>query len=783
MPIVVDAAPRSLEEKQLARRTLRALVSAAIAVPTPQPGRKPSLWARMLDAVPHGRELSQTQWDQRHRAILILLIAYAAGLVAFGRYRGYDYGHLAVDSGGVLLFTLLAAQPFGGRRLRSALASFALLSCAALGVHLSGGRIEAHFAFFVVISILMLYQDWLPFLIAIAYVVGEHGIVGVLIPASVYANPDAQANPWAWAAIHGAFVVAASAANLVHWRLSEDDLRRAQRSDRSYRRLFSGNPQPMWVYDVQTLAFLDVNDAAVSHYGYTREEFLGMTLRDIRPPEDIPAWTESINSIAGDVDGSGPWRHLTKRGDVILARISAHPVHFGDRAAYHAMAEDVTERESLAAQLRHQAFHDPLTGLPNRALLLDRLYVMLQHAQRSRSTVAVLFCDLDGFKPINDSLGHGAGDELLRRTGERFTQTLRAEDTLSRVGGDEFVAVCEVEDEDAAMRVAGKLCDALEPAFVLDGHQVRLSVCVGIALATGDAQPAEELVRNADIAMYRAKRRGRGGFEIFDASMYRRALQRLALEQEMRPALGKDEFRVHYQPLVCAGDRGLHSFEALVRWQHPEHGLVPPLDFIGIAEDSGFILTLGAWVLGESCRQLSEWSTVGMENVGIGINLSARQLADAGLCGYIESTLEATGVRPEALVLEVTESVLMANVHASYEALAAIKELGIGVSIDDFGTGYSSLAYLSKMPLDFLKIDGSFVREIETNDRSRIVASTVVDLAAKLAVRTVAEGVETEGQAVILEELGCDLLQGFHLGRPEAAPVIAQRWAKEPSAA
>ncbi len=315
--------------------------------PVPTAKRKASLWTRMLEAVPHGRELSEAQWERRHRGIIILLVAYAAGLVAFGRYRGYGWGHLAIDGGGVLFFTAMAAQPFGGRRVRSALASFALLSCAALGVHLSGGRIEAHFAFFVVISILMLYQDWMPFLIAIAYVVGEHGIVGVVVPASVYANPDAQANPWAWAAIHGAFVVAASVANLVHWRLSEDDLQRAQRSERSYRRLFSGNPQPMWVYDEELLAFLDVNEAAVAHYGYSREEFLGMTLRDIRPPEDLAVWTESFRSMTGGVELSGPWRHLTKRGDIILARISTHPVQFGDQEAYHAMAEDVTERELM----------------------------------------------------------------------------------------------------------------------------------------------------------------------------------------------------------------------------------------------------------------------------------------------------------------------------------------------------------------------------------------------------------------------------------------------------
>ncbi len=454
---------------------------SATAVP---PRRlRPAVWTRALDALPHGRELSQPQWDQRHRAILVILGFYAAGLVAFGRYRGYSWTHLAVDGGGVVVLTLMAAQPFGGRRVRSSLASLALLTCAAVGVHLSGGRIEAHFAFFVVISILMLYQDWLPFLLAIAFVVGEHGVIGVILPASVYATPDAQADPWMWAAIHGAFVLAASAANLAHWRLSEDDLRRAQASDRSYRRLFSGNPQPMWVFDAETLDFLDVNDAAVHHYGYSRQEFLDMTLRDIRPPEDIPALTEIVTTLTTGVDGSGPWRHITKQGEVILARISAHPVLFDEREAFHVIAEDVTEREALAAQLRHQAFHDPLTGLPNRALLLDRLFVMQQHAQRSRCAVAVLFCDLDGFKPINDSLGHAVGDDLLRCAADRLTATLRAEDTLSRVGGDEFVAICEVDDEDAAMRLAQRLCAALDAPFELDGHHVSVSASVGVALA------------------------------------------------------------------------------------------------------------------------------------------------------------------------------------------------------------------------------------------------------------------------------------------------------------
>jgi diguanylate cyclase (GGDEF)-like protein/PAS domain S-box-containing protein len=738
-------------------------------------GTWPAAWRRLGAALPQGRDLSAADWDRRHRAIVVILGFYTVGLVAFGVLRGAPPLHVILDTSGVVLLTAAAAQPWGGRRLRSTLASLALLTAASVGVHLSGGSIEAHFAFFVVISLLMLYQDWLPFLIAIAFVVAEHGIGGIFIPTAIYNHPAAQSEPWLWAGIHGAFVLAASAANLAHWRLSEDDLRKAQASDRSYRRLFAGNPQPMWVFDTETHRFLDVNDAALSHYGYTRDEFLRMSVMDLRPAEDRAKLAETIAATRDEVDGSGPWRHLTKSGDVILARISAHPVQFGERSALHVMAEDVTERELLSEQLRHQAFHDLLTGLPNRALLVDRLSVLLQHVRRSGSVVAVFFCDLDGFKPVNDSLGHAVGDELLSRAATRLAGVLRSEDTLARVGGDEFIAACEVQDELAAVHLAQRLTTSLDQPLEFGGHQVRLSASVGIAIGT-DPRSAEELVRNADIAMYRAKRETRGGFAMFDQSMHSRMTERLSLEQELRPAIGRDEFRIHYQPLVSAQDRQLHSFEALVRWEHPRLGMVPPADFIGIAEDSGFILTLGAWVLGEACRQLGEWHGRGLPQVGMGVNVSAHQLADPGLCGYLESTLRSTGLAPERLTLEVTESVLMANMEASFEVLHAIKSLGVSVSIDDFGTGYSSLAYLSRMPLDFLKIDRSFVSELETNPRARIVATTVVNLARELGVQSVAEGVETEAQGGILVGLGCDLLQGYHFGRPQPAALAAAMW-------
>ena len=274
------------------------------------------------------------------------------------------------------------------------------------------------------------------------------------------------------------------------------------------------------------------------------------------------------------------------------------------------LAEDITDREALLDQLRHQAFHDSLTGLPNRALLVDRLSVMLERIGRTGSKAAVLFCDLDGFKPINDSLGHAVGDELLRQTARRFAQNLRAADTLARLGGDEFVIVCEVDDEAGAVQLAQRLGASLIQPMDLKGHEVRVSTSIGIAIAGEPGARADELVRNADIAMYRAKDRGRGEIEVFASGMHGRAVQRLRLEQDLRPAMGRGEFELYYQPLVGAADHELTGFEALMRWNHPTRGLIPPGEFIEIAEDSGFIVTLGAWALGEACRQLAEWSAL-----------------------------------------------------------------------------------------------------------------------------------------------------------------------------
>jgi diguanylate cyclase (GGDEF)-like protein len=446
--------------------------------------------------------------------------------------------------------------------------------------------------------------------------------------------------------------------------------------------------------------------------------------------------------------------------------VSSHTVPFANAQARHVLAEDVTSREALLEQLRHQAFHDELTGLPNRALAVDRLAMMVGRAARNATKVAVVFCDLDGFKPINDSLGHSVGDELLRQTATRFGETLRASDTLARLGGDEFVALCEVDDEAAAVRVAHRLGASLIQPMALRGHEVRVSASIGIAMTDESSAVPDDLIRNADIAMYRAKNSGRGEVEVFAPAMLGRAVSRLSLEQDLRPAMGRGEFQLYYQPVVGATDGELSGFEALARWNHPERGTIAPGDFIDIAEDTGFIITLGAWAIGEACGQLAEWSERAGRPLTMSVNLSAKQLADPGLVEYVRSTIEVTGIRPEQLLLEVTESVLMSKVESSFATIQGIKNLGVGMTIDDFGTGYSSLSYLAKLTFDSLKLDRSFVADLEGDEKARVVAATVINMAHSLGVPIVGEGVETEKQAEILRELGCDMFQGYHFGRP-----------------
>jgi diguanylate cyclase (GGDEF)-like protein len=424
-------------------------------------------------------------------------------------------------------------------------------------------------------------------------------------------------------------------------------------------------------------------------------------------------------------------------------------------------------RDEAEGRLRHQALHDELTGLPNRLLFRGRLEHALVRSARLPSTVGLLFCDLDHFNAVNDSLGHLAGDAVLIEVAERLRRAVRSEDTLARFGGDEFLVCCErIGDLGEARQVADRIAASLEAPIVVAGNEVFITVSIGIRVATAAVDTAEDLIRDADMAMYQAKSLGRDCIAEFNEVTRDKVQHRLQTQSDLHQALERDELRVYYQPVVHIDSGKLSGFEALVRWEHPTRGLVMPADFISVAEDSGLIIPLGVWVLEESCRQLKSWNLAGTRDVTMAVNVSARQLQAPEFVSTMSDVLERTGVDPADVVVEVTESVLMEDASTAAASLNRLKQLGVDVAIDDFGTGYSSLSYLRELPVDFLKIDRSFVSHLGTKPEATAIATAVVHLARTLGLKIVAEGVETAEQVLQLQLLGCDLGQGYYWSHP-----------------
>jgi diguanylate cyclase (GGDEF)-like protein/PAS domain S-box-containing protein len=546
-------------------------------------------------------------------------------------------------------------------------------------------------------------------------------------------------------------------------------------SESSFRLLFAANPQPMWVYDANTLEFLEVNDAAVRHYGYSREKFLSLDITDIRPVEDVERLMKDLATDSShETDG---WRHLLADGRIIDVEITSHKLQFGGRDAVLVAARDVTDRNALEAQLRHQAFHDSLTGLSNRALFNDRV----EHAlgrRSGQSRPVVLLLDLDRFKLVNDSLGHAAGDEMLVEAARRLEDSVRLGDTVARLGGDEFAVLLEQGTLESARLQARRLLDALAAPMQIAGHQVTTSASVGLAVAAGNVS-AGELLRNADVAMYRAKGAGGGRMQVFETAMYATAARQMELTGSLRRAIQEEQFVLHYQPVVDASDGRVVSMEALTRWEHPALGLMSPVEFIPVAEESGVIVELGAWVLREACAAAARWP----DDVGrVNVNLSGRQLADPDVVEHVRDALLSAQLPASRLTLEITESVLMQHSDANVRRLRTLKALGVTIAIDDFGTGYSSLSYLRTFPVQELKIDKSFVDAVADDADAASLVRTIIQLAHSLSLSTVAEGVETPAQYDALRELGCDRVQGFYVSRPQPLPQAidlvlgARRW-------
>jgi diguanylate cyclase (GGDEF)-like protein/PAS domain S-box-containing protein len=437
------------------------------------------------------------------------------------------------------------------------------------------------------------------------------------------------------------------------------------------------------------------------------------------------------------------------------------------------VTRDVTDRKTAENELARQALHDPLTGLPNRLLLLDRLSHALLRAGRHPGSAAVLFLDLDRFKIVNDSLGHGAGDRLLVDVARRLEGALRPTDTVARLGGDEFVVLCEeIAGEMEAVAIAQRVVDLFAEPFSLDDAEVFLATSVGIAMASRPDSEPEALIRDADSAMYRAKELGKGRFELFDAAMRAHTAERLATETALRRALERGELRLHYQPEVDVETRRVAGFEALVRWQHPTRGLLPPAEFVPLAEETGLIVPLGAWILRTACAEWVGWAEAPEATLlTLSVNLSARQLAQPDLLVTVAGALEETGMPPDRLCLEITESAAMETGPTTLALLDELRALGVKLAIDDFGTGYSSLVHLRRFPVDLLKIDRTFVDGLGRTPQDASIAAAVISLAHALGLSVVAEGIETAAQLAVLADLGCDLGQGYLFARPEPADL------------
>ncbi len=534
----------------------------------------------------------------------------------------------------------------------------------------------------------------------------------------------------------------------------EAEVRLAE-SEANFRQLFAQNPQPMWVYDRQSLAFLEVNQSAIDHYGYDRDEFLAMTVPDLWEPEDRDH-VDSLRRRLGE-DHVRTRNHVVRDGRVIVVEVASHDLEFAGRDAVLEAVKDITDQRALEAQLTYQAFHDPLTGLPNRALFRERVEYAL--AGRTASNVHVLFIDLDRFKTVNDSLGHGSGDELLVAVAERLSPTLRGDDTLARLGGDEF-AVLTIGVPDGGELVARRILEALRDPFALAGGDVSVSASIGVAC---DAGSAEELLRDADVAMYGAKSAGRGRYEVFDPSLHHADRNRLRLESDLAHAIERHQLRVLYQPVVELQTDAVVGFEALLRWEHPAFGTISPLDFIPIAEETGLIVPIGRWVLSQACAQARRWQVAHPRpaSLTMAVNVSARQLQETSFVDEVQAALIRHVLPPETLTLEITESVLLDESTTILDHLIELKATGVRLAIDDFGTGYSSLSYLRQFPIDILKVDRSFTSLIEGPGAAPPLLQGLIFLGRQLGLEVVAEGIEMPEQRAQLHRLQCLLGQGF----------------------
>lgn len=562
------------------------------------------------------------------------------------------------------------------------------------------------------------------------------------------------------------------------WR-DISDRKLAEESLRVYARMFEHSGEAILITDSAN-RIVSVNQTFARLTGYSQAEVEGknpsLLSAGHTPPEIYRAMWQALNE-------HGFWQgelwDRRKDGSEYPKWVAISAIHDdkNDLSHYISSFTDITESKAAEDRINYLAHHDVLTRLCNRYSLESRLAQSLLEAKRECRQLAVMFIDLDRFKVINDALGHHIGDLLLVEVARRLNDSIRESDIVARLGGDEFVVVITSLNEEAdAALVAAKILGVLGTPYNIEGKLLHSTPSIGISMFPANGEDADTLMKNADTAMYQAKQKGRNNFQFLSQEMTRLATERMELERDLHEALRSGQFELHYQPQICAIDDSTQGVEALIRWRHPQRGLVPPLKFIPIAEETGVIEELGLWVLEEACRQLAAWRGEGIRGLRMAVNLSAHQLRSPGLVAAVQRVKQQFSLKGGELELEVTESTAMADPERAIDQLNALCAMGVELAIDDFGTGYSSLAYLKLLPIHTLKLDRTFVRDIETDANDAAISVATIALAHSLGLKVVAEGIETEGQSNFLREHGCDLLQGYFFGRPEPAAVWSERW-------